>query len=519
PLRLESGTAALRFANLPVSIVPDGVRASVSKGSVVSVAVRHAAPGEESLDHPLRQKLKRVQSDLRVEEDRLANFREQIKLLNTFGQHATSQSDRDVRQNAIRLETWADVLKFMEEKRRDYQEKIRKAESRLQELRKEEAVLNDQTGRMNMASRRAQIEVEVTCAGTPGDEVKVTLEYLVTGVSWQGIYDLYSTSEGPDFRLESRAAVKQSTGEDWTNVSLSISSARPSSGTSPGVLRPWRITGGGISPAQAGKTGNSAGDNEESHDRPDNADMSDASETSTFTVQLPGRETIASDNSEHRIVISRSELKGAVTLVAVLSLSTFVYLKARLRNTTGMPLLWGTVNTFVDGSFTGSAALARRAAVGEEFEVFLGPDQRLVVKRTLMRGDVAGTGILSKKVEIQNQWEIEVANFTKKPRRVLVLDQFPITGDPLISTKFGGSSRTDVKTDANGMLTWNLEVRPGESQKFDFSYSMEIPTEIWDRLERRLKEADAKRGMNQQNDEELPSKSKRMYNLEKMFMK
>lgn len=204
------------------------------------------------------------------------------------------------------------------------------------------------------------------------------------------------------------------------------------------------------------------------------------------------------------------------------SLSQYVYLKARLKNTSAAPVI-GTMNAFLDGSFVGNVTLKTPAAVGEEFDVFLGPDQRMQLKRILKRGDVEKSGLFGGKVEVVNQWEIEVSNFTKKPRQIAVYDQFPVPADPNVATKYIGASRAESTRDANGILTWKLDVRSGEKIKFDFSYSLTFPKETWERFTRGYDDNTSKAANEEQYYDNLSNKPaapmQRQYNLEKMLRK
>lgn len=508
-IRLEAGQKTLRFADLPQAAAADSIRASAKGVEIASVAVRPASRAEDPAlaDHPLKRRMTSLESSIRGETDKQNNYREQLRVLASFGQIGAAQSERDIRQNANPVLAMTDLLRFLEKNRSEYLEKIQKSEQDAAALRLELKTVTEQFARLTMSRQRSALEVDIVCQGRTGAAGSITLEYTVTGVAWKGIYDLHGSSDGGDFRLDVRAAVRQNTGENWNNVQITLSTARPSSGLGPGALKPWKISGTNIwtmsreeekkeDPAESTTGGRNA----------------ETSEGASFTIQLPERETISSDNSDHRITLQSTALKGTVEHVAKPSLSSYVFLKAMLRNTSTMPLVWGTMNIFLDGSFVGSTVPAR-AAVGEEFEVFLGPDQRMSVQRTLLKGDVAGGGILSSKVRIENQWQIQVTNHSKKSRRVIVYDRYPVARDPAISTSFNGSSRRDVKPDAHGILTVPLDVGPGSSQTFDFSYSLEIPQETWQRFQ----EASPQPSAPAAEDGNAPAKARRMYDLEQML--
>lgn len=200
-------------------------------------------------------------------------------------------------------------------------------------------------------------------------------------------------------------------------------------------------------------------------------------------------------------------------------------LRARLSNTTGMPLLGGPVAVFLDGNFVGTSAFSHLASAGEAFEVYLGPDQRLQVKRSLVRGDVEAIGIFSKQVRITNQWAIELANYSGRARQIVVHDQYPVSADPSIETELVGTSRSADRKDGNGLLAWRIDVPPGRRERFDFTYSLSVPRPMWERFEQQQTLDEAQRAAGQAVAQDaspaaaMPARARRMYNLESMIQK
>lgn len=527
---VESGekTGTLRFTALPQSLVSDSIRASGKGVSVTGVALRYVekVAGDEWLEHPIKKKITKLEMQIREEGDMLSNYREQLRVVDSMMKLTTSQSDREARGNALNVDSWEKALTFLEARRTAYHEKIRKADEKMERLRRDLNRLNVQFNAETQVAKTASTEVEVSYART-GESGKVEIEYLVTNVSWVSIYDLRGTAEGSEFQLASHAIIRQNTGENWKNAQVTLSTARPSTAISPGILTPWRVSGSSVFPNRpekgaSGKVSNTMNSRDDAGDAPaEPSSLSDTSDTTTVSITLPGRENIMSDNSDHRVTLSTAQLKGTLTHVAVPSLSNYVFLKARLKNTSAAPVQ-GTMNAFLDGGFVGAVTLKNPAAVGEEFDVFLGPDQRMQLKRVLKRGDVEKSGLFGGKVEVVNQWEIEVSNFTKKPRQIVVYDQYPISADPAVSTKYIGASRNESNKDANGILTWKLDVKSGEKVKFDFSYSLTFPKETWEGFTRGYDEKNAvneEQYYDQLSNKPAAAPAPRQYNLEKMLQK
>ena len=530
PVEAGEKTGTLRFTALPQSLITDSVRAAGSGATVTGVSLRNVEKiyGEEWADHPLKKKMVKLEANIRQENDQLSNYRDQLRVVDSMMKLTTAQSDKEARAGQLNVDSWEKALTFLEEKRMRYHEKIRKADERIEKLRKD---LNKVTVEFNAVTQVAKTggtEVEVSYVRN-SDSAKIELEYLVTNVSWNGVYDLRGSAEGNEFQLVSHAIIRQSTGENWKNSVVTLSTARPSTSISPGILQPWRV-GTTVFDARPGKQSASGklsagiGNNrDEGETAAEAGDVADTSDTTTVSITLPGRENILSDNSDHRVTLGSAPLKGTLTHVAVPSLSQYVYLKARLKNTSAAPVM-GTMNAFLDGSFVGNVSLKNPAAVGEEFDVFLGPDQRMQLKRILKRGDVEKSGIFGGKVEVVNQWEIEVSNFTKKSRQIAVYDQFPVPADPNVATKYIGASRAETTKDANGILTWKLDVKSGEKIKFDFSYSLTFPKATWERFTRGYDDNNMKAANEEQYYDQLSNKPaaapvQRQYNLEKMLRK
>lgn len=538
-LPADKASGAVRFHSLPVALVRDSVRAAGKGVTITGVSVRATEPASERewLTDPLKQAVDQLDQKLNAERDRLATYAEQLRLLGSLGGLTTAQSDHELRLGTIKTDGWKAAVEFMEEKRSSYQVKIRAANLMVQNLQRERDEAAHKLNEAMTARRRSSFEVDVTYHGKPGADGEVSLEYTVTNVSWTPLYDLRGSAEGGAYYLVSNANIRQTTGEAWEDVSMTLSTARPAVGTAPGMLQAWRVTAGSLTPP-GGSTRRAGGaDNRAEDNAPGESPAGAALASTTLTVQLPGRETIASDNADHQVTLRTSKLAANLLHVAIPSLTAQVFLRARLNNGTGMPLLLGKVSVFLDGNFVGTSAFSHLAAAGEDFDIYLGPDQRLQVKRTLLKGDVEGSGVFAKKVTITNQWQIEIANYSGKSRQLLIYDQFPVSADPSIETKFMGASRAIDYKDANGLLTWRYDVAQGKREHFDFAYALTLPRTMWDRFEQQQVENERQRERSQYNFDAdqtagdlsksppapspaaAPSKARQMYNLEQMIQR
>ena len=85
----------------------------------------------------------------------------------------------------------------------------------------------------------ALVELEVLQPG----ELELELSYVVSGAGWKPLYDLRLLEEqaAPALEIGYLAQVTQQSGEDWTEVRLSLSTARPSLAAILPELEPWYV--------------------------------------------------------------------------------------------------------------------------------------------------------------------------------------------------------------------------------------------------------------------------------------
>jgi len=110
---------------------------------------------------------------------------------------------------------------------RSYQEELAKVDAQLTELR---AIKGQPSG---------EIVVKVSTKAATNAELDVN--YLVNEARWFPSYDIRAKNVKAPVGVTYKANVSQQSGEDWENVSLTISSANPSEQGVRPIIRPWIV--------------------------------------------------------------------------------------------------------------------------------------------------------------------------------------------------------------------------------------------------------------------------------------
>jgi len=110
---------------------------------------------------------------------------------------------------------------------RSYQEELAKVDAQLTELR---AIKGQPSG---------EIVVKVSTKAATNAELDVN--YLVNEARWFPSYDIRAKNVKAPVGITYKANVSQQSGEDWENVSLTISSANPSEQGVRPIIKPWIV--------------------------------------------------------------------------------------------------------------------------------------------------------------------------------------------------------------------------------------------------------------------------------------
>ena len=112
------------------------------------------------------------------------------------------------------------------------------AEAALSDVRADLAAAQDVWGTLGTdQTLYAALDVKVILEGAGPQTVTIT--QFVQNASWRPVYDMRLTREGGDkLTLQRGVLISQTTGEDWDDVALTLSTANPSAQPMPSVLYP-----------------------------------------------------------------------------------------------------------------------------------------------------------------------------------------------------------------------------------------------------------------------------------------
>ena len=350
---------------------------------------------------------------------------------------------------------------------------------------------------------------------------KIRLNYLVGSVAWRPEYKVRAGKVTEDVQVDYLANLMQHTGEDWTQVKMTLSTAQPMLNASPpelGMLQPILVTRGtpgappmpGSGPApfasiapsmdlqvKADELRNKAGVNYRSGKLKEQEDAvkqlngaaaweqnielmrsreevlaqlkkggkasagTTSSDGPSVTYHLPNKLTVPSRNDEQVIEVAKLNLAPKYYYKTVPVLNTHVYRLADVVNKSVHILLPGEATMYQGTDFVGRMPMPL-VAVGEEFTAGFGVDTQLQIQRQMIdqtRTTAGGNQVL------KYDYRLLVSSFKSQPVQLQVWDRLPkgeteSVGVILIKTA-PELSKDGIylrESRPNNLLRWDVEV-------------------------------------------------------------
>lgn len=490
---LTAGTTALVFDDLPLGLEPDSVRFSGSGDAAVrvlslDVGRKHYAETPSAAAQKLEAEKEALLLRQRALQDEQAVWEAELAQLNGLRQ-ASDALAGGLARGKTTMESLGQMMALLQQRDREAREALRELEPqqlalgrRLEKLERELAELRSQRPRMRF---QARVEIEVTGGGA----FEAELSYVVGNASWHPLYDLRLEERAEDGRpldVTVFAAVRQQTGQDWQDVALTVSTARPALSRDPGELEPWYLEVyealerlmaampafsndtlvGGLAetpPAAAGTRAKRA-----EYVAPVVEDAG-----AVVTYRVAGRSTIASDGAPHKNLLAQFAAGLALTYLARPKQATAVFRRGTFANESGAPLLAGAGNLFVDGEYVGRTEI-EYTAVGDELELLLGVEERITAERELVRRKVDKRFLRENRL-LHYAYDIKLKNLLPHAVEVEVQDQIPVARHEAIKVRLDEVSPVPDEQSELQILTWKLAVDPAAEAQIHFAYTVEYP--------------------------------------------
>jgi len=518
-VELEAGEHDLRVNNLP-QFLRDSLRASGrGTGGIrilnvdVTTAFRSRPPEAELVS--LQDELERLIKNQQLLEARKSALDDRRQWLRALGEQSKDFA-KGLAQGQMKPQDLADFFSFAANQSLQDAEAAQNIETELEHVQQEVQAKKRELAQIQGNLLPDRLAAIVTVSLVDAGEFELELSYIVMGASWHPQYDVrVQMAEGKDtgeVELTYVGIVQQSTGERWENVSLSLSTARPSLAAMLPELDPWYLNVytppvpgplRAASPRIASMSGLPSNQNasmmaqpmamaamgftdemqeEQVHEKElRTADVATATveQTGTALIFRIGRSVdIPSDNSPHKTTIAQDNLPCVFDYVSAPQIDEQVHLRASIENTTERVLLNGDANIFLSSEYVGTTRV-KSTAPTEKFKVFLGIEDNIKVKRELIERNVEKGNALQGNIRrISYAYRISVRNYASVPRKVVIRDHLPVSQHERVKVKVQNVQPVPSERTKLELITWKFSLPTDGEQKIEYRFVVEHPQDV-----------------------------------------
>lgn len=485
---LDAGEQRVVLGGLPLGLQADSVRVS-GRGAATVLGVDVFADRNPRSPAPVIHELEERQRALQAQLDQLTDAEAvqaaRAELLNRLAQRsggafawALAAGTADPTRVSTVGDALADQLGAVLAQRRELAEQRRAVQEEHDEVTR---TLHGRMGQQAPDRMAIAADLEVTEQG--GAEVELEVSYLVDNARWDSRYDI-RLREGA-LTLTWFGLATQSTGEDWPECDLALSTARPASAVTVPELDPWYLDvyhppvpyPAAYDMEMSQPTGIINVGGARAMAAPAAMPVAHAVATAEHGVAAstyrPGRPVaVPSDGTAHRTTLTVAELPARLDHVAVPVRGEQVYLRATVTNTSEHTLRAGPASIFHGNEFVGTTQLDPWAP-GEEVELTLGIDDRVRVERELVRRS-AGKAVIGGTRRHEAEYRIKVANYTATAVRLTVIDQVPVSRHESIAVRDVHLNPPPAEVSELGEVTWRMELPPQAKATIALGFRVDI---------------------------------------------
>ena len=345
--------------------------------------------------------------------------------------------------------------------------------------------------------RRSEVKISASADADLTGELSIF--YQVREAGWQPLYDarLDTGSENtePMIELVRRAAIHQNSQEPWDDVELTLSTARPSAGTSAPDLSSHvldilpdhppmpmvRAAKHKIMSAPIGMPDSEVATGV----MPEEMIMGAAQEEETISelsrfqasFKVPGRVSLSGKGAQKKVRLGGQTLVPRLQIRGTPILDQTAFLHADFKLVEGLALLPGQVALYRDNVYVGSGHMPL-VNVGERHELGFGADDAVTIKRVELKRSKGKQGLIKSENTDEFHYKITIDNHHKQAMSVRILDRLPVSNhEKLRIEQLSDMTEADFYDvdDERGILSFTSEIGAGDEHVISIHYRISWP--------------------------------------------
>jgi uncharacterized protein (TIGR02231 family) len=508
-VELPAGSHLLVLKNLPASVDPSSIRVEgkAARAITIGTAETRSQPVDTKPNLEADRKLKELRGELSWNQGRIDAVEAERRAIERYAAAAPEASAKDGKP--VDIATWRAAWSAVGEAMTGANERLSGFRQKAADLELEIKAGEAARGRP-VPNMRPETELTVAVEAGEATKASFTVSYRVRDARWLPVYDAVLDTGGgqtqantakPKMELVRRAMVSQRSGEDWSDVALTLSTSRVAGGAAAPDLttqtvalyepdtvlfeasRQKTLQRVAPAPAMAAKPDGNVADSDANETtlkqraREQEAQLAAGAFSAAFVV--PGRVSVTRDGAQRNLRLSATSSEPVLGIRTVPALDTTAYLSASFVHEEDAPLLPGMVSLTRDGVFVGRAPL-KLTAPGETIDLGFGADDRVKIERVpVRRRDNDPTWSSSARVQIA-EFKTTITSRHSRPIKVTVLDRLPVSENTAITVEQLKETTPPTEkqvSDKRGVMAWTFDAEPSKPREIRIAWRMRWPAD------------------------------------------
>ena len=235
---LPSGKYELVFTNISPDIDKQSIQVKADNNIIVLSVIHQQNHLKE------QQKQEEIKEIETLKEAQVERIALQKNILNVYKQEETmlvKNQQIGGANNGLKASDLKDAADFQRNRLTEVYQKQMETDRSIKKMETELVKMNRQLAELNQKAEISTSEIHVTVNSREAINSSFIITYLVKEAGWFPTYDIRVKDISSPINLQYKANVFQSSGEDWKDIKLFLSTGNPNeNGTKP-VVRPWYL--------------------------------------------------------------------------------------------------------------------------------------------------------------------------------------------------------------------------------------------------------------------------------------
>ncbi|OFW88073.1 MAG: hypothetical protein A3B66_07085 [Alphaproteobacteria bacterium RIFCSPHIGHO2_02_FULL_46_13] len=484
---VPAGSHSITFKGLPTTILPDSLRAegeALAKVKFGAVTYKEVMAEEiaEPRKNELNAQIETLNDQLNILNGEKAALDAKRTFLTTIGTQAALRTNENIAEMNLKPEQWTAAAQTLFTSLNDVQTASVANNAKVRDLNKKILALQNELNDLGNG-QYSTYTVTIPLETPTSTELTLDLSYQVSNASWNPVYDARIDTETAKLQLIQYGAVRQNSGEEWTGVALTLSTAQPQRGTGLPDLQPLWVNifnpvayGGAISsmsnrdmasdsampvPAAPQMLAKSAAPAEMVKEKAEFVTANITTGGFVSEYKIPGPASITADGTETKVMVGAFDTENTLQVHIKPQISTEAFLVAKAKLKGESPILPGEVSLFRDGAFVGKSSVPLLRP-DEDYALYFGADDQVSVKRKILKDEKTDGGMIMRDNVQERHFVTEIQNLHSKPVAIVLQETTPVgQNDEITSDILKDVTTAGYTPDTNnikGLLQWTFDL-------------------------------------------------------------